>query len=110
MENPPYIQEANSNNFKSLVLESSDRGAVMVCYWSARAEPGKTVERYQLSTIRLLSNYVAGEMEQLLEIVRRVRAFRDDAGRKGLVAIFNMLGKEDEMVSKYRPLLTEALQ
>ena len=66
--------------------------------------------RYQLSAIRLLSNGFAGEMEQLLEIVRRVRAFRDDAGCKGLVAFFNMLGNEDELVSKYRPLLTEALQ
>ena len=48
-------------------------------------------------------------MEQLLEIVRHDRTFRDDAGRKGLIAIFNMLGHEDEAVSSYRALLTEAL-
>lgn len=73
------------------------------------AEPGKTVARYQLSAIRLLSNDFAGAMEQLLEIVRRDSTFRDDAGRKGLVAIFNMLGNEDEIVTRYRSLLTEAL-
>ena len=109
MENPHCIQEANSNNFKSLVLENSDRGAVMVCYWSPRAEPGKTVAHYQLSAIRLLSNYFAGEMDQLLEIVHRDRAFRENAGRKGLIAIFNMLGNENEMVATYSSLMTEAL-
>lgn len=73
------------------------------------AEPGKTVARYQLSAIRLLQNDFAGAMEQLLEIVRRDRDFREDAGRKGLIAIFNMLGNENEMVTSYRSLLTEAL-
>jgi putative thioredoxin len=73
------------------------------------AEPDKTVARYQLSAIRLLQNDYAGAMEQLLEIVRRDRAFREDAGRKGLIAIFNMLGSENEMVTTYRSLLTEVL-
>jgi putative thioredoxin len=41
--------------------------------------------------------------------VRRDRAFREDAGRKGLIAIFNMLGSENEMVTTYRSLLTEVL-
>ena len=73
------------------------------------AEPDKTVARYQMSAIRLLQNDYAGAMDQLLEIVRRDRAFREDAGRKGLIAIFNMLGNENEMVATYRSLLTEAL-
>ena len=74
------------------------------------AEPDKIVARYQLGAIRLLSNDFAGAMEQLLEIVRRDRAFREDAGRKGLIAIFNMLGNANEMVATYRSLLTEALR
>lgn len=73
------------------------------------AEPDKTVARYQLSAIRLIQNDYAGAMDQLLEIVRRDRTFREDAGRKGLIAIFNMLGNDDEVVTNYRALLTEAL-
>jgi len=73
------------------------------------AEPDKAVARYQLSAIRLMQNDYAGAMDQLLEIVRRDRDFREDAGRKGLVAIFNMLGNENDMVATYRSLLTEAL-
>lgn len=74
------------------------------------SEPGKAVARYQLSALKLMQNDYAGAMEQLLEIVRRDRAFREDAGRKGLIAIFNMLGNENEMVTAYRSLLTEALR
>jgi len=73
------------------------------------AEPNKSIARYQLSALKLLQNDFVGAMDQLLEIVRRDREFRDDAGRKGLVAIFNMLGSEDEIVTKYRSFLTDAL-
>lgn len=73
------------------------------------AQPDKTVARYQLSAIKLLQNDYTGAMDQLLEIARRDRAFRDGAGRKGLIAIFNMLENEEEIVAKYRSLLTEAL-
>lgn len=73
------------------------------------AEPDKTVARYQLSAVKLLQNDYTGAMQQLLEIVRRDRSFREDAGRKGLIAIFNMLGNDNEMVTTYRSLLTEAL-
>lgn len=73
------------------------------------AAPDRIVARYQMSAIKLLQNDYAGAMDQLLEIVRRDRAFREDAGRKGLIAIFNMLGNEDVLVATYRALLTEAL-
>jgi len=75
-----------------------------------KAEPDKSVARYQLSALKLIANDFAGAMEQLLEIVKRDRAFREDAGRRGLIAIFNMLGNEEALVAKYRALLTEALQ
>ena len=73
-------------------------------------EPGKVLARYQLSALKLIQNDFDGAMEQFLEIVRRDSAFREDAGRKGLVAIFNMPGNEHEAVATYRALLAEALQ
>lgn len=73
------------------------------------ASPDKSVARYQLSALKLIQNDYAGAMDQLLEIVRRDREFREDAGRKGLIAIFNMLGNENEIVSSYRALLTAEL-
>jgi putative thioredoxin len=65
-------------------------------------DPENLEARYQLS-----SRYVQGgdyeqALEQLVEILRRDRSFRDDAARKGIIAIFNMLGNSGELVSRYR--------
>jgi putative thioredoxin len=51
----------------------------------------------------------AAAMEQLLEIVRRDHNFRDQAGRNGLLAIFSLLGEDDERVRRYRALLDQTL-
>ncbi len=48
-------------------------------------------------------------MAELLEIARRDRGFRHDIGRRGLVALFDMLGTEHPLTARYRPLLTNAM-
>jgi len=73
------------------------------------SDPGNCEARYQLSALKLVQDEYEGAMDQLLEIVRRDRTFRDDAGRKGLIAIFNILGGEGDLVGRYRSLLTEAI-
>ncbi len=50
-----------------------------------------------------------GTLEQLLEIVRRDDSFCDQAGRNSLLAIFDILGEEDERVRRYRALLQQAM-
>ena len=37
-----------------------------------------------------------------MDILRRNPQFEDGAGRKGLIAIFEMLGNEDPLVITYR--------
>ena len=39
---------------------------------------------------------------QLLELLKRDRHFKDAVARKGLTAVFNMLGGDHELVVKYR--------
>lgn len=48
-------------------------------------------------------------MAHLLELVHRDRSFQDDIGRKTLLDVFNLLGGQGELVSKYRRLLASAL-
>jgi putative thioredoxin len=48
-------------------------------------------------------------LEQLLEIIRRDRDFGDDAGRKTMLAIFDLLQNEGALVSRYRRLLASTL-
>ena len=48
-------------------------------------------------------------LQQLIEIVRRDRKFGDDAGRKTMIEIFNLLGASDPLVARYRRELASAL-
>jgi putative thioredoxin len=48
-------------------------------------------------------------LQQLIEIVRRDRKFGDDAGRKMMIEIFNLLGAGDPLVARYRRELSSAL-
>lgn len=73
-------------------------------------DPANLEARYQLSALRLVANDYDDAMEQLLEIARRDRSFRQDAGRNGLLALFEMLGDDDGRVAHYRALLSATLQ
>jgi putative thioredoxin len=48
-------------------------------------------------------------LEQLLEITRTDRKFGEDAGRKTMLAIFELLGGDHQLTSQYRRLLAAAL-
>jgi putative thioredoxin len=71
--------------------------------------PDDLQARYQLAALKLIDDDYAGALEELMEIVRRDRAFHNDAGRRSMVAIFNMLGNDHALVTQYRPLLYAAL-
>jgi putative thioredoxin len=72
-------------------------------------DPGDSEARYQLSARYMSQGDYEPAMQQLLEIVKRDRNYNDDAGRKGLLRVFELLGNSGELVSKYRRLLAQAL-
>ena len=51
----------------------------------------------------------AEAFEQLVEIVRRDRAFQDDIGRKRMVAVFDLASAQPQVVSEWRRKLGAAL-
>jgi putative thioredoxin len=65
--------------------------------------------RLKYANLMIASGRYEEGMEQLLEIVRRDRTFQDDIGRKTLLDVFDLLGGQGELVSKYRRLLASAL-
>ncbi|MGQ0524271.1 MAG: tetratricopeptide repeat protein [Betaproteobacteria bacterium] len=65
--------------------------------------------RLQLANLCASKQDYAQALEQLLEIVRRDRSFRDDIGRKTMLQVFGVLGNEDELVSEYRRRLASAM-
>jgi putative thioredoxin len=48
-------------------------------------------------------------MEELLEIVRRAKSWRDGEARKQLLALFGLAASDPALVAEYRRKLTSAL-
>lgn len=80
-----------------------------VLYRTISNDPDNCEARYQLSALKALDRDYDGAMEQLLEILRRDRNFREDAGRKGLLSIFELLGGSGPLVARFRALMSSAL-
>ncbi len=72
-------------------------------------QPENLEARYQLSAISIAAGCYEEALEQLLEVMRRSRSFQDDAGRKGMLAVFAILGGTDPLVSRYRGKMSAAL-
>lgn len=76
---------------------------------SIKEDPKNCLAREQLSAhYKLRGDYLAA-MEELLEIVRVDRNYNDDAGRAGLLKIFDILGQDHELVGQYRKKLAQVL-
>ena len=71
--------------------------------------PANEEARYCLAAVQILAREYAEAMENLLEIVRRDRAFREDGARKALITVFDLLGAEDNLVVRYRRRLVGLL-
>ena len=71
--------------------------------------PDDLETRYRLAAVSLTQDDYASALQQLLEIARRDRGFRRDAGRKGLQAVIHMLPADDARVPPYQEWLREVL-
>jgi putative thioredoxin len=69
------------------------------------ANPDDLDALYQLSSHQMISGEYAAAMDNLLLIMRKDRAYQDEAARKRLLEIFKMLG-DDPLVSRYRGKLS----
>ena len=66
------------------------------------AKPDDWAARRQLAARYVLAGKYEAALEQFMDILRRNPQFEDGAGRQGLIAIFEMLGNEDPLVTTYR--------
>jgi len=76
------------------------------------ADPADLAARLQLANALAAAHDYRGACEHLLEIVRRDRKWNDEAGRKTLLALFNLLGnypEYDDVVREFRAALARTL-
>jgi len=72
------------------------------------SNPKDSAARYELAAQLVLARQYEPALDQLLEIVRTDRKWNDDAGRKAMISVFNLLGNI-ELVANYRRKLSMAL-
>ncbi|OSM02310.1 thioredoxin family protein [Magnetofaba australis] len=73
------------------------------------ANPDDLTARLTLGQALVASDAFAEGMDQFLEILKRDRAFEDDAGRKQLIQTFEMLGHTHPLTIEYRGKLSAHL-
>lgn len=93
----------------SFIRISMNAPPVVTLESAVSLDPWNLDARYQLAASKVVHNDYEGAMQQLLEIARRNPTFRNNAGRNGLMALFHMLGDDDDRVRRYRPLLQESM-
>lgn len=78
---------------------------------TARLEinPKDSDARYRLAAYRVAAGDFQGALDQLLELLKRDRTYGDDAARKGMVMLFDLLGSGHELVARYRAKMLSAL-
>lgn len=102
---PAALALAARLEFAVLVGESAPVGALE----QRIASDAKDCDaRYRLAAHAIVIGDFESAMEQLLEVMRRDRRYGDDAGRKGLLKVFEMVG-EGELVNRYRRQMFNAL-
>jgi len=92
-------------------LHFAEGGGVEPAALEARiaGDPGDLEARLQLARSFVARQRYEAAMEQLLEIIRRDRKWNDEAGRKTMLSVFDLLGGQGDLVSSYRRMLAAAL-
>jgi len=73
------------------------------------ASPGDLPQRYRLGALYVLNDRMEEAMEAFMYILQHDRSFRDDIGRRSLLAVFEILGNEEDLVQSFRRRLFNAL-
>ena len=92
--------------FRGLCAESPPEAEVKS---KLASDPADNRARYLLAAHRVAGHDYEGALEQLLELMKRDRFFEDDAGRKGMLLIFAILGGEGDLVTRYRGKMLNAM-
>ena len=72
-------------------------------------DPADHDARYQLGAVFAMNGHVQEAMDELLRLMQHSRQFGDDAARKGLLALFEILGNGNPLVSQYRQRMASLL-
>jgi putative thioredoxin len=90
-------------------LSAADAPPLSTLEQMLAGNPDDMEARYQLGASYVLNDRMEDALEAFLYILQHDRKFRDDIGRKSLLAAFVLLGDEGELVNNYRRKLFTAM-
>jgi putative thioredoxin len=109
----PKAQQASAWETTHARLEAAERASTLPAAGELarriEADPGDLAARLDLAEVHVANRDFGAALEQLLEIVKRDRAFGDDIGRRKMLAVFEMAGGQPDLVSEYRRRLSGVL-
>jgi len=107
VEMSPEIQGLKSR--LQLAMDASEAPSIAALEQMLAADPSNSEARYQLAVQRSANGDYEGALEAFMELLRRDRHYGDDAARKGMLMVFDLLGGEGELVNRYRRKMFNAL-
>ena len=103
---PRDLRESDEAKRLGAVLEftkvSSSAAQVESLQASLENDPGQSQVRYQLAARQVLSADYDNALNNFLELLKRDRNYADGAAQRGMLAIFDILGDQDERVTRFR--------
>jgi len=96
----PDINELNAQiGFTKIIQQSPEPG---VLEQNIQNDPDDLGSRHQLAAWRVLEGEYEAALEQLMQIMKQQPGWQEDAARKNMLSIFEMIPAATELVGKYR--------
>ena len=100
---------ARPQNRLEFIEEAAAMDSIESLQAAVTANPQDLELRYALAVVQMVAGETEVSLQLCLEILRDDREFRDDIGRLTMIRIFDVLGKGNEMATKYRRKLFNAM-
>ena len=94
------INELKSQvQFAAIIQDSPDADTLLQ---NIEQDAADLDSRHRLAAWRVMEGDYDTALQQLIEIMKKDRAWQDDTARKSILAIFDMIPGQTELINKYR--------
>ncbi len=98
-EDAAFIQ---ATRLRGVIAFQADAGDIDALRAKLDGDAGDVEAWYRLGASLAVANEFEGAFKAFLEVVKRDREYREDAGRKALLSLFDLLGTDDPAVISAR--------
>ena len=86
----------------AFIEEASSLSSVLELSQSVAGDVDNLRLRYELAVAQVADDQTDAALENLLVMLQKDRDFEDELARKTMIRIFELLGKGDEIATRYR--------